>query len=57
VLARRAPRAFASGEEVDSISGTDELTRQVILAGLFLVLFLVVFAGGQFQEILRALGW
>jgi hypothetical protein len=57
VLAWRAPRAFASDEEVDSISEADDLTRQVILAGLFLVLFLVVFAGGQFQEILRALGW
>jgi hypothetical protein len=55
VPAKRAPRAFASAEEVGSISGTDDLTRQVILGGLFLVLFLVVFAGGQFQEIFRAL--
>jgi hypothetical protein len=35
--------------------GTDDQTRLVIMAGLALVPFLLVFAGGQFQEIFRAL--
>ena len=38
-----------------SILGTDDQTRLVIMAGLALVLFLLVFAGGQLQEIFRAL--